>query len=139
MRPLRTLVLALPFLAGACFFGPSLRGFAPARTPMGVEARVLLRERPRASVTDLRGELLAVPDDTTLVVRAGASFYRVRWRAVRLLVVADARIELAGGERLPAPGAERLRLLSRFPQGITPTLERELLAAHGAAAVVELP
>lgn len=139
MRPSLLLALALPLLAGACFFGPSVEGFAPARTATGVGARLLLRESPRAPGDVLRGELLAVPDDTTLVVRDGVSFYRVRWRAVRTLTVADARIELRGGPRLPAKSAERLRLLSRFPQGITPALERGLLGAHGATAMVELP
>ena len=72
-------------------------------------------------------------------MRTGTAITRVRWRAVRVLRSRSAGLELFGGDRVPAEYHERLRLSSRFPQGITPEIERALLAARAQPAVTEIP
>lgn len=129
------LALLAAALAG-CLLGPTPHSYEPATQAAGASVELWLGRRGRPSV---KGELLAVPDDSTVVVRVGSTISRVRWRDVRQLRSRQAGLELYGGARVPADHHERLRLVSRFPQGITPELERALLAAHGQSAISELP
>lgn len=123
---LRSILLSVTLLAttGACYHGPSLKKFEPAHAPDGIDADLRL-ERAR-----VRGELLAV-EDSTLVVLSDA-------RRVVMVPVAKIRLGSFGelgtllGEWTPSQETmERLRLVSRFPAGLTPELRGRLLAAYG--------
>ena len=132
-RATATLLLLLAAAAG-CYVGPGPDGYAPAQQGTGAMAQLWLDRRDEQDV-----ELLAVPDDSTLVFRSGSSIFRLRTRRLRMLRSATAGIELYRRDRLSADEATRLRLLSRFPQGLTPEIERALLAAHGLPAIAEVP
>ena len=110
-----------------CNVGGRVDRFAPAKRPAGVAVALALRGGRRA-----QGELLAV-QDTALVVLAQDTVTLVPYSAV----VTGQFSQI--GELLatpPAPDfATRLRLVSRFPQGLTPDLLARLLAAHGQSAL----
>jgi len=110
-----------------CNIGGRVDRFAPAKRPEGVAVALELRGGGRA-----QGELLAV-QDTALVVLARDTVTLVRYDALnagQFSQVGDLR------EMPPAPDfASRLRLVSRFPQGLTTDMLARLLAAHGQAAL----
>jgi hypothetical protein len=113
----------------ACHVGPSIHKFEPAASAHGVQAYLRLGKHG----TKVEGELLAVRDSTLLVLRDGE---RVVVAPIRL--IRSARFEkldmLMEGNRLSARDRERLRLFSRFPSGLTPELEAQLLAVYGQTA-----
>jgi hypothetical protein len=118
---------AVVLAAAACQVGGTVETFAPAHQPAGVAVDLTLQGGRKT-----RGELLAV-EDTALVVLAQDSVTLVSYGAIF-----DWRFSQVGAllERPPAPDlATKLRLLSRFPQGLTPALLGRLLAAHGQAAL----
>ena len=128
MRPFRlTLPLAL-VVAASCYFGPKLQDFPSATTPAGAEVRVVRRG------WSLAGELLAVRD-SGVVVRQDRHVVLVPWRRVANVVVPRVGRFPIGGK--PPKGAlrEQLRLMSRFPQDMSPAVERALLASLGRDSV----
>jgi len=129
------IVLCAAALLGACQFGGRVEGFPPATAPRG--ARVSLNGTPAA-------ELLLV-QDTALVVllRVGAGS--------RVTVAPFRKIRTADFEHLGAdydfiastsPDQEllaRLRVVSRYPQGLTAEQMAKLLASLGQSAPDSMP
>ena len=114
----------------ACSVGGRVDRFAPAHQPDGVAVTLGLRGGRKA-----QGELLAV-QDTALLVLAQDTVTLVPYNAV-----VSGRFSEVGEltEIPPAPDfATRVRLVSRFPQGLSPELLARLLAAHGQSALVVL-
>ena len=125
---LRTLVgrLAVPLALVGCFVGPSAKNYAPARGPGGAIVALVL-----SGSRELQAELLAVEDSTLLVLR-GRELVRVAVAAIESVKapkVSFNRSTLRGDTR------ERLRLISRYPQGVAPELEARLLEAYGRSGV----
>lgn len=124
MRP--TMIVALVFLAAACSRGPSIRKLPHTTNPIGAQATVVVGSRQFA------GELIAVQDSGYLVRNATDRFVFVPFSAgprVRTSV----RRAVSGrpiGEDLRV-----LRLSSRYPYGISPTVLRALLAQRAQAEV----
>lgn len=109
----------------ACHVGPSLDKFEPAHQPDGVRVRLNLGHR--RSVT---GELLAL-QDTALVVRdSGITLVPLRLVNSGSAPGRGTAVDWVGGQ-LTGRTRERLRLMSRFPQGVTPGQLAALLAAYG--------
>ena len=117
-----------PLLATlGCNIGGRVDRFAPAKGPEGVAVALELRRGGRA-----QGELLAV-QDTALLVLARDTVTLVSYDALKA-----GRFSQVGDllETPPAPDfARRLRLVSRFAQGLTPDMLARLLAAHRQAAL----
>jgi len=107
----------------ACQLGGRVDRFAPARQPAGVA--VTLRLKGGATG---QGELLAV-QDTALVVLVQDTVMLVPYRVLQAGRFAQV------GELTETPPtkdfAGKLRLVSRFPQGLTPEMLARLLAAYG--------
>jgi hypothetical protein len=124
LRPVAALLLL-----AACMIGTTGRSYAPAKGPAG--ATVSLDVTGKRAVS---GELLAV-EETTLLVLQERQLIRV---AVTLIESGKApkisftRQSLAGATR------ERLRLISRYPQGVSPELEARLVEAYGVTSVREI-
>jgi len=110
--------------------------FEPARGPQGIRSDVVT---PAGRFT---GELLEVRD-TGIVLLADegtAAAPGVRTQRLRLIPFAGIiraefvqrrGLQLSDGKR-PSPRViERLRLLSRFPYGMSPAIQRDLLKAYG--------
>jgi hypothetical protein len=121
-RPLVTL-LAVGTLA-ACSYGVNTKKFRPALGPQGVEA--IVETDPGE---ERRGELLEVRENGLLLATPRAILL-VPYEAARSARFVDVNIRLS--RRAPTPEEfDRLRLLSRFPQGLDPVLLRQLLEARG--------
>ena len=117
-----------PLLATlACQLGGRVNRFAPATQPAGVAVTLWLRGGATG-----QGELLAV-QDTALVVLAQDTVTLVPYR-----VLAAGRFTQVGElTETPPPRdfAEKLRLVSRFPQGLTAEMLTRLLAAYGQSTL----
>jgi hypothetical protein len=133
MGRLKGIAAAVLTATAACHSGPSVQRFAPAHEPGGAAISLQLR---RAGVAwRITGELLAVRD-SDLLVRDTAAFWRVPIRAIR-----SATVQAKGGDvsiergRIAAGSRDRLRLLSRYPHGLSDELLARLLAAYGRDSV----
>jgi hypothetical protein len=107
----------------ACMVGPSTRTFTPAKRPQGIEADLRLKG------ARVQGELLEVQDTALLVLRAD------RVVLVPLRVIKAGRFRNGGALVWNGQASRgtlpRLRLLSRFPAGLTPEVRARLLALYG--------
>jgi hypothetical protein len=123
----RNWVWGLVLATLGCHVGGRVDRFAPAKRPEGVAVALALRGGGTA-----QGELLAV-QDTALVVLVQDTVTLVPYGALEaghFSQIGDL------SEAPPSPDvARRLRLISRFPQGLTPELLARLLAAHGQSAL----
>ncbi|HYU27916.1 MAG TPA: hypothetical protein VEK83_02705 [Gemmatimonadales bacterium] len=118
------LVSAALVLAAGCYHGPGLGNFEPAHSPEGIAADLHLRK------TRVRGELLAVQDSALIVLADPGGIVMVPVDSIRLGSFGDLG-PLLGESGDVARSRERLRLLSRFPAGLTAELRTRLLAAYG--------
>ena len=118
--------LGLACFANGCSFGMTAKKFPPALSPKGVTMRVVTDQQM------ISGELIEVRD-TGIVILADQ---KLRLLPYSSIVTANAegigsslKIE---GRRTPDPEVhDRLRLLSHFPQGLSPQLLQELLGRYG--------
>jgi len=128
---LLTLVV-LAFLSGnGCTLGMTASKFRPAKGPQGVNMRLTTAQG------ELSGELIEVRD-TGIVVLMDQKLRFLPYTEIRYSKV-DQMSSFNPITQRKAPkrdAFERLRLLSRFPQGLTPELTRQLLDAYGQT---ELP
>ncbi len=121
-------IVALLFLA-ACMVGTTGRSYAPARGPAGAMVQLELGGK-----REVGGELLAVEEATLLILQ------EQQLTRVPLVLIESGkapRITFVGGT-MSADTRERLRLVSRYPQGISPELEARLLQAYGASGVRQI-
>ena len=127
---MKRIVMALPLLLGACLLhvGTHPRNYPPAKRAAGTSAAITTTRG-----MELAGELLEVRDTAFLVVTT-SQVVLVRFNGISRATFAD----MPGGFRLPLPAAdrERLRLLSRFPQGIPAGTLNDLVRGHGQTRVV---
>ena len=116
------------FILTGCHVGTRAKTFAPARDAAGVDVAVALGDR-----RSLEGELLTVGDTALLLLseRGVVLVPAALVRGVRLAQRSDVLISAHDGKLGPREALDEARLLSRFPQGLTPVLLRRLLAAYG--------
>ena len=125
IRPLIPLVLAIA--ASGCMIGPTHRSYKPAFNPAGVQTTLEIRQRT------LNAELLEVQDNALLVLNEGREVLLVPYRSIRRGTF-EQPISVTLRQNIPSPGTRnQLRLLSRFPQGVSPQLLENLLSAYGQA------
>jgi hypothetical protein len=120
----------LTLLLTGCVVGTSAKSYQPAQEPEGAAIELKL-DGGHA----VEGELLAVQWDS-LLVREGSRFVRVP--IARLTRTRGPKLNYSK-PGLTADLRERLRLISRYPQGVTAELEQRLLAAYGQTAVQAAP
>ena len=120
-------LVALLLLAG-CAVGSKAKNYAPAQGPAGATLELEL-----AGERALTGELLAVTD-SSLLVQSDSRLHRVRWS----LIDSGKAPKISFSGPAPKPEVrERLRLISRYPQGVSPELQSRLLQAYGQTGVEE--
>jgi hypothetical protein len=124
---LRSMIALL--LLAACMVGSSGRSYAPARGPAGATVWLELTGK-----REISGELLAV-EQATLLVLQEQQLVRVRMTLIQS--GKTPRISFAG-RSMSADTRERLRLVSRYPQGVSPELEARLLQAYGTSSVRQI-
>lgn len=127
----RAIVPALALLLSGCYFGQTAAKFEPALGPRGVSTTITT---PWRNVT---GDLIEVGDEGLLLDTAeGVAL--VPYATIRDGAFAQTGIRIQGGHAPGASTREKLRLLSRFPQGLSPALLKTLLEAHGQAEVTRV-
>lgn len=136
-RSLRLMFFSLVGPLVACTFGPRLKTFPLAHGPQGAKVTVT------AGSERLRGELLEVRGDGLLLLTElhedrdrGLERKEQRLVLVGYAVMQHARFEaldesLSGGETPETGKLDRLRRISRFPQGLQPDLLEKLLRDCG--------
>jgi hypothetical protein len=126
------LLLGLPLAGCSLGVGTSVKDFEPAHTPQGVRAEI------NAGGAAFTGELLEVRE-TGLLVRTGRRLVLVPYAAIGQAQFLRAECcRLAGGRPPLSDVKRKLRLMSRFPQGLTAELRQRLLAAYGQSAPDEV-
>jgi hypothetical protein len=122
---LPTLVI-LACLSAGCSLGMTARKYRPAQSPKGVMVRV------DTSQGQFSGELIEVRD-AGIVVLADQKLRLLPYTAILSSEVDQTASRYSISKRtVPKPDVQaHLRLLSRFPQGLTPELMRQLLDAYG--------
>lgn len=120
------IVLAAAALVGGCFTGPSASGFTPAVSGHGVDGQWQVGRRK------IRGELLELRDSAYVVIN-GEGLFLVPFPAVD--GASFSGLGSSGGGAPDAEWSPRLRLVSRFPRGMS---DRALAMLLGAARQSEL-
>ncbi len=120
--------IAVLILLTACSVGTSGRKYAPAKGPAGATVTLELTGQRKLS-----GELLAV-EESSLLVLENREMVRV---PVPLISSGKAPGVSFNGNTF-SQVRERLRLISRFPQGVSPSLEARLLEAYAQTGVREV-
>ena len=128
MRPLPAGVLGLMLLT-ACQVGTHAKNYAPATGPAGATVMLPLTDKSKTT-----GELLAVESGALLLLQA-SQLTRVPLSQIR----SGSAPKVGFDGRLGGNTRERLRLLSRYPQGVSPELEGHLLRAYGQGEVRSSP
>lgn len=130
----RSFLIALPLIA-ACTWGTRVKSLAVATTPTGVHAYY----RIVGDTLHRYGELFTV-DHSELLIH-GARVVRVPWARLEYLNVDTLgnRYDVKAGQRPDSAKVERLRLVSRFPQGLAEPMLTQVLAALKQERVEELP
>jgi hypothetical protein len=116
----------LACLSNGCSLGMTARKYRPAQDPKGVIVRV------DTTSGRLLGELIEVRD-AGIVVLADQKLRLLPYTVILSSEVDQTASHYSISKRtVPKPDVQaHLRLLSRFPQGLTPELMRQLLGALG--------
>lgn len=122
-----SLYVILALATTSCAVGQKTTNFAVAQQPAGVATTLELGR------TVMRGELLAV-EDNALIVLSDQQITRVPYTSIRKATFAQTRVSIRDYVVTNAD-RDKLRLLSRYPQGLTPALLRSLLAAYRQSEV----
>jgi len=133
--------VGLIFLAvsmSACHVGPQIKDLDLANNPEGATVEVQVLPTEGRDKLKFEGELLEIRDDG--IVFSGTSaddaadeVIFVAWsRATRVRATefGGYKAEIGRSLEWSAETKERFRLVSRFPQGISPEIMDSLLAAH---------
>ena len=142
--PVRQLVL-ITWLAATvgCAFGPTARTFRPAESPAGVEAHLT------TSAAEFSGELIEVRGDAIVLLshayataNGGTRAPELVLRLIPFTTVRTSRFEQMGSSITVSDGRppdqrvrDRLRLVSRFPHGLSEPVLSQLLAKYGQTAL----
>jgi hypothetical protein len=129
MTRMGTAVLLGALLAG-CTVGPRGDTTALALSPRGANIDL-------DTQTDrLAGELLEMRDDGVILLTRAGQVTLVEYEAVRRATVEGGLRGVTGGSMRSGRVFERMRQVSRFPQGLSPEIEARLLSTYGQSALV---
>ena len=122
----------------ACHLGPQIKDLDLANNPEGATVKVQVLPAEGRHKLEFDGELLEIRDDGivfsgTAVADGVDEVVFVAWgRAARVRATefGGYRAEIGRSLEWSDETKERFRLISRFPQGISPEIMEGLLAAH---------
>lgn len=126
MRALTLLAIAI-LPAAACHVGPDVANYPPANSPYGVTGSFVVGK------ATVEGELLAVGDSTFVLLR-DHQVLELPFAAISSARFPQVHIRIDGEAQPSYELLARLRMVSRFPQGLSAELERKLLEAYGQTA-----
>jgi len=122
----------------ACHLGPQIKDLDLANNPEGATVKVQVLPAEGRHKLEFDGELLEIRDDGIVFSGTAAAdgvdeVVFVAWgRAARVRATefGGYRAEIGRSLEWSDETKERFRLISRFPQGISPEIMEGLLAAH---------
>jgi hypothetical protein len=120
------ILLTLACLSNGCTFGMTARKYRPAQEPKGVNMRI------DTAQGQFSGELIEVRD-VGIIVLADQKLRLLPYTVILSSKIdqTESRYEISQ-RTVPKPEVqEHLRLLSRFPQGLTPDLMKQFLSEYG--------
>ena len=130
----KTIFIALLVVTGitACKFGKNAANLPVATSPRGVTASLILPTRT------LSVELIEIRDDAMVVQENQRQLLLVPYRLIRSFTPKDlpGAYTLRLGEQPVGEKRSRLQAVSHFPQGMTPEIQRKVLAAAGQRELV---
>ena len=144
MKPRRNVGLGLAVtLLSACHVGPQLKSLDLAKNPEGATIEVQVLPTDGRGKLEFAGELLEIRDDGIVFFGTSSGsdadeIVFVAWTKsgrVRATEFGGYRAEAGRSLEWSDENKERFRLISRFPQGISPELMDSLLAVHRQEAV----
>jgi hypothetical protein len=109
--------------------GTHARNYPPAKGPAGATVDLRFTDRTRST-----GELLAV-ETSALLLLQGNQLIRVPLAQIR----SGSAPKVSFDRQLRGDTRERLRLISRYPQGVSSDLETQLLRAYGLTEIRTRP
>jgi hypothetical protein len=134
-------IVLLAGCAAGCAYGMTEKKFRAAHSPRGIETRITTSDAVFA------GELIEVREaglvllSETMFRLAPTGTTETAERRLRLIPYAavlvsrfeqlDQRVYIFAGRVPSGNGREQLRLVSRFPQGLSPEVLSRLLEEHG--------
>ena len=122
--------LAVIAIVGGCTVGKSGKNLMVATGPAGASINAAV---PQGAVT---GELVTLREHG-LIVRSGAQLRFLPYGIITRMTVSELgpNYAVSAQSGMTAQKKARLRLVSRFPQGMTPEIEREFLVKLGQSAI----
>lgn len=124
------IVLMFALGSAGCHVGKKAETLALAHSPSGAMANLDVNQQGAVA-----GELLAA-EDGALVLLRGRSMLSIPYSQIRYAAFPEIQQRYSLGQRLPdAETLRRLRLISHFPQGISPELRTKLAAMYVADTV----
>jgi hypothetical protein len=123
----RALAAVLVAAAAACYVGPNINEFPGLRSAAGAWCKLNV---PRLPGGELQGELLAVDSSSAVLLTSPPQVWVVPYTAI-----GASNCERAGPipfyrDALVQDQAREIRLMSRYPQGISRDVMARLLAAY---------
>ena len=126
-------LILLAVAIAACSYGTRIGDFRPAHSPNGVNVRVTTTRGA------LNGELIELRDTGLVVLTAGPDqLCLIPYAQVRSTRFEQVGSSIGDGRAPTAQQRERLRLFSRFPQGMSPQVLETLLKAYGQTELLEI-
>jgi hypothetical protein len=129
MTFMRMGVLLIALLAG-CSIGPRGDRTALALSPRGANIQMT------TAAGELHGELLAIQSSGIVVLTAANGVTLVEYEAIRGGRVENGPSRFTGASARAGRHFDQLRRRSRFPQGLQPNVETELLRVHNQSSLV---
>jgi hypothetical protein len=133
MKRMSTAVLLVVLFAG-CSVGPRGETTALALSPRG--ALIELVTQTGEMVGEVGGELLEMRNDGVVLLTDAGQVTLVEYEAVQHASLEHGPPGLTGANMRSGRTFQRLRRVSRFPQGLSPEVEARLLSAYGQSALV---
>ncbi len=123
------LIAMASYVSSACFVGMSTAKYRPAQQPAGVGIAI---STPQGKTS---GELLAL-GETGIIVLIHNKVHMTPYSEILSTELDQTSGYVISNRTAPnADVKEHLRLLSRFPQGLTPELLVQLLQAYGQTEI----
>lgn len=138
-----TVLIAVTVLIGACHVGPQIEQIGIGRQPYGANVAVKVTHENEKKRTEYSGELVEVRDDGLLIaIRSEENdTTRMAFAPWNFIYSAEATdwsgftMRKSHGETRRTKLIEKLRTISRFPQGLSEKQLGQLLASFGQTAV----
>lgn len=129
----------LGLLVAACHVGPQIDQTNLGRQPQGANVVVELTTKIKSKRVEHSGELLEVGDDALVLLsqknaQNASRIVLIPWRKIHRASTSELpgiAVRTSQGASRRQASTEELRIVSRFPQGLSPQLMSQLLARYG--------